>query len=79
LRGRENLKRKHEVLEELVLSALRELGEANINTIRKKTGLNYYSLIRTLEALTSKGVVVERRIGRLRIFTTRSTGGQRTA
>jgi predicted transcriptional regulator len=79
LRGRGSLRRKHENTEELILRVLRELGEANINAIRRKTGLNYYLLIKVLESLVSRGVVVERRIGRLRVFATRLTGGQRTA
>jgi predicted transcriptional regulator len=79
LRGEGNLKRRNEDREKLVLSALRELGEANINALRRKTNLNYYVLVRVLENLVSRGVVVEKRIGRLRVFTAKSTGDQRTA
>ena len=73
------MKRKSRNPEDIVLGVLRELGEANINVIRKKTGLNYYLLLRTLRDLALRGVIVERRIGRLRVFTTRLTGDQRTA
>jgi predicted transcriptional regulator len=79
LRGEESLKRRNEDREKLVLSALRELGGANISALRRKTNLNYYVLVRVLENLASRGFVVERRIGRLRVFTARSTGDQRTA
>jgi len=70
------LKSKRKNPEELVLSVLRELGESNINTLRRKTGLNYYVLLRALESLISRGIVVEKRIGKLRLFAT-STGDQR--
>lgn len=72
-------RRRGSNLEEVVLSVLREIGEANINTLRKRTGLNYYALLKVLENLVLKGVVVEKRIGRLRVFATRSAGDQRTA
>jgi len=71
------LKSKRKNPEELVLSILRELGESNINTLRRKTGLNYYVLLRALESLISRGIVIERRIGRLRLFVM-STGDQHT-
>lgn|GEM_PF-2005652 len=70
------MKSKRKNPEELVLSVLRELGESNINTLRRKTGLNYYVLLRALESLISRGIVVEKRIGKLRLFAT-STGDQR--
>jgi len=71
------LKSKRKNPEELVLSILRELGESNINTLRRKTGLNYYVLLRALESLISRGIIIERRIGRLRLFVM-STGDQHT-
>lgn len=71
------MKSKRKNPEELVLSILRELGESNINTLRRKTGLNYYVLLRALESLISRGIVIERRIGRLRLFVM-STGDQHT-
>ncbi len=71
------MKSKRKNPEELVLSILRELGESNINTLRRKTGLNYYVLLRALESLISRGIIIERRIGRLRLFVM-STGDQHT-
>ena len=65
-------------LEEIVLGVLREIGEANINKLRKRTGLNYYTLLKILENLVLKGIIVEKRIGKLRVFTMRSAGDQRT-
>jgi predicted transcriptional regulator len=77
LRRGGSLKSKRKNPEELVLSILRELGESNINTLRRKTGLNYYVLLRALESLISRGIIIERRIGRLRLFVM-STGDQHT-
>jgi predicted transcriptional regulator len=76
LRRGGNLKHKRKNPEEVVLSILRELGESNINTLRRKTGLNYYVLLRALKSLISKGIVIEKRIGRLRLFAM-STDDQR--
>ena len=70
------MKSKRKNPEELVLSVLRELGESNINTLRMKTDLNYYVLFRALESLISRSIVLEKRIGKLRLFAT-STGDQR--
>ncbi|MEM3926815.1 MAG: hypothetical protein QXU13_04450 [Desulfurococcaceae archaeon] len=53
---------------EKVLRVLVELGECNFNKLLRETGLSYYSLVGVLEELMSKGVVIERRIGRLRLF-----------
>ncbi|MEM1879621.1 MAG: hypothetical protein QXE28_01560 [Desulfurococcaceae archaeon] len=52
----------------IIIRTLEKYGECNLNTIRKETGLNYYSLVRILEELIAKGVVAEKRIGRLRLF-----------
>ncbi|MEM1695068.1 MAG: hypothetical protein QXS14_00830 [Desulfurococcaceae archaeon] len=52
----------------IIIRALEKYDECNLNTIRKETGLNYYSLVRMLEELIAKGVVAEKRIGRLRLF-----------
>lgn len=53
--------------EGVVLNILRTQGECNFNYLKKSTGLSYRSLNRVLETLVSKGVIVEKRIGRLRI------------
>lgn len=54
--------------EDLVLSALSKLGECNFNTLRKETKLGYYTLSKTINRLVARGLVVEKRIGRLRII-----------
>ena len=54
--------------EELVLRVLRARGECNFNVIRKDTGLSYYTLTRVIDRLVSKGIVVEKRVGRLRVI-----------
>lgn len=53
---------------EAVLRIIESYGECNLNTIRRETGLGYYSLVKILGELVSKGLVVEKRIGRLRLF-----------
>lgn len=60
-------KRKQDKVQ-VVLKVLENRGECNLNTIRRETGLNYYSLMSILSELISKGIVVEKRIGRLRLF-----------
>lgn len=59
-------KKRH--VEEVILSALRARGECNFNALRKDTGLSYYTLNRVLENLVLKGIIVEKRVGRLRII-----------
>lgn len=54
--------------ENIVVRALSNLGECNLNVLRKETGLSYYALVRTLHRLVLEGIVIERRVGRLRIF-----------
>lgn len=54
--------------EELVINAIRSVGECNLNTLRRLTGLSYYTLNRILGNLVMKGIIIEKRVGRLRIF-----------
>jgi len=54
--------------EEAVLSALKALGECNFNTLKRLTGLSYYKLSKVIEELVLEGIVVEKRVGRLRII-----------
>ncbi len=51
-----------------VLKFLLEEGQANISRIIRETGLPHRLVEKHLEALKEAGVVVERRIGKLRIF-----------
>lgn len=51
-----------------IIHVLERYGECNLNVLRRETGLNYYSLVKTLEELVAKGVIIEKRIGRLRLF-----------
>jgi len=54
--------------EDIVLNTLCKYIECNFNTLRRKTGLNYYTLVKTINYLVSKGLIVEKRVGRLRII-----------
>lgn len=54
--------------EDKILEVLAKLKECNINTLRRETGLSYYTLVKTLNILISKGLVVEKRIRRARII-----------
>ena len=51
-----------------IIKLLLREGEANITKIVRETGLRYALVERHLEDLVRLGVVVERRVGRLRIF-----------
>jgi len=42
--------------------------EMNISELAKRTGLSYTSVNRHLEELKKKGVITEKRFGRIRIF-----------
>ncbi|MCS7368137.1 MAG: winged helix-turn-helix domain-containing protein [archaeon GBS-70-058] len=42
--------------------------EMNISELAKRTGLSYTSVNRHLEELKKKGVIMEKRFGRIRIF-----------
>lgn len=54
--------------EDKIIEALCRLRECNLNTLRREIGLSYYTLIRALNSLVSRGIVVEKRVGRLRVF-----------
>ncbi len=43
-------------------------GELNISEIVRRTGLSHSSVSRHLQALTSSGLVTEKRFNRIRIF-----------
>lgn len=60
--------RKRKLAEEAVLRVLMALGECNFNVLKKRTGLNYYTLDKILGDLIARGIVAERRVGRLRII-----------
>ena len=51
-----------------VFRYLLEEGQANISKIIKETGLPHRLVEKHLQALKDAGLVVERRIGRLRLF-----------
>jgi DNA-binding transcriptional ArsR family regulator len=51
-----------------ILQLLLREGEANITKIVRETGLKHSLVERHLEDLVRLGIVVERRVGRLRIF-----------
>ncbi|MEM0004227.1 MAG: helix-turn-helix domain-containing protein [Desulfurococcaceae archaeon] len=54
--------------EKLVLSIVARYKQCNFNTLKKETGLSYYTLTRSIERLISKGLITEKRVGRLRII-----------
>lgn len=55
-------------LEEAVLSVIAKYKQCNFNTLRKETGLSYYTLTKVIEKLISRGLIIEKRVGRLRII-----------
>ncbi len=59
-------KRRSQV--ERIIEVLEKHKECNLNVLRRETGLNYYTLVKLLEELIEKGLVVEKRLGRLRLF-----------
>lgn len=54
--------------EEAVLSIITKHKQCNFNTLRRETGLSYYTLTKTIERLISRGLITEKRVGRLRII-----------
>ncbi|MEM1772553.1 MAG: helix-turn-helix domain-containing protein [Desulfurococcaceae archaeon] len=55
-------------LEEAVLNVIAKHRQCNFNTLRKETGLSYYTLTKVIEKLISRGLIIEKRVGRLRII-----------
>ncbi len=55
-------------IEERIIETLRIYGELNITRLARLTGLHYRVLQKYLTQLVEKGVVVERRYSRLRLF-----------
>lgn len=51
-----------------VLEVLRARKSCNITRMLELTGLSYYELSKALSLLMDRGIVKERRIGRLRII-----------
>jgi DNA-binding transcriptional ArsR family regulator len=51
-----------------VLQVLAESGELNISEVGRRTGMNYTSVERHLEALSGMGLLREKRYGKIRIF-----------
>ena len=51
-----------------ILRLLMREGEVNITRIVRETGLRHSLVEKHLEELASMGIVVEKRIGRLRLF-----------
>ncbi len=51
-----------------VLQILAERGELNISEVGRRTGMNYTSVERHLEALSGMGLLREKRYGKIRIF-----------
>lgn len=51
-----------------VLQVLAESGELNISEVGRRTGMNYTSVERHLEALSEMGLLREKRYGKIRIY-----------
>ena len=51
-----------------VLKVLAESGELNISEVGRRTGMNYTSVERHLEALREMGLLREKRYGKIRIY-----------
>ncbi|UCD45589.1 MAG: ArsR family transcriptional regulator [Candidatus Bathyarchaeota archaeon] len=51
-----------------ILQVLAESGELNISEVGRRTGMNYTSVERHLDALTGMGLLREKRYGKIRIF-----------
>ena len=51
-----------------VLKVLAESGELNISEVGRRTGMNYTSVERHLEALRGMGLLREKRYGKIRIY-----------
>jgi len=51
-----------------IILALMRLGEANISRIVKETSSHYYTVEKHLRELEELGIVDERRLGRVRVF-----------
>lgn len=51
-----------------VLQVLAEDGELNISEVGRRTGMNYTSVERHLEALREMGILREKRYGKIRIY-----------
>ncbi|MFB0558133.1 MAG: ArsR/SmtB family transcription factor [Candidatus Bathyarchaeia archaeon] len=51
-----------------VLQVLAENGELNISEVGRRTGMNYTSVERHLEALRKMGLLREKRYGKIRIY-----------
>ena len=51
-----------------VLRVLAESVELNISEVGRRTGMNYTSVERHLEALAKMGLIREKRYGKIRIF-----------
>ena len=51
-----------------VLQVLAESGELNISEVGRRTGMNYTSVERHLDALREMGLLREKRYGKIRIY-----------
>ncbi|MCD6443709.1 winged helix-turn-helix transcriptional regulator [Candidatus Bathyarchaeota archaeon] len=51
-----------------ILAVLCEYGELNLSEVARKTGLNSTSTVNHLKVLTEKGLVAERRFGRVKMY-----------
>ncbi len=51
-----------------IIMVLMKLGEANISRIVRETSSHYYTVERHLEELKKLGIVDEKRLGRVRVF-----------
>lgn len=52
----------------IILELLERYGEMNATKISRLTGLHYHIVIKKLTELAQRGIVEERRYGRLRLF-----------
>jgi len=51
-----------------ILKILVEIGELNISEIARRSGLNYATTNRHLQALEASGLIKHKNFGRIRIF-----------
>ncbi len=52
----------------MIIDLLEKYGEINATKIARLTGLHYHVVIKRLSELVQKGIVEERRFGRLRLY-----------
>lgn len=53
--------------EDKIIEILIKIRECNISALKRETGLSYYTLVKAINKLVSRNIVIEKRIGRLRV------------